>query len=76
MTLTKFTELPLHYPIENVIALIAALGLGGILGALLNSYLEKRKQTQEHDKRIFQESIAILTEQKLLEIANVGLIPQ
>jgi hypothetical protein len=47
--------------IENIIALLAALGVGGILGALLNSHLEQKKQTREHDLKIFKESNEILS---------------
>jgi len=59
--------------IENIIALIAALGVGGVLGAFLNSYFEQRKQTREHDIKIFKGSNEILSEQKLLEIFSSGL---
>jgi hypothetical protein len=56
--------------IENLIALIAALGIGGVLGAILNSYLERQKQTKEHDLKIFRESDDILREIRLLNIAD------
>ena len=57
--------------IENIISLLAALGVGGILGAVLNSHLEQRKQTKEHDLKIFRESDEILRELRLSDIANV-----
>ena len=58
---------------ETIIALLAALGVGGILGALLNRRFEQQKQTNEHDIRIFNRSNEILSEEKLLNIANFGL---
>ena len=60
--------------IETIISLLAALGIGGILGALLNRRFEQQKQTNEHDIRIFNQSNEILTEQKLTDIANFGLL--
>jgi hypothetical protein len=60
--------------IETIIALLAALGLGGILGALLNRRFEQQKQTAEHDIKIFNQSNEILTEQKLTDIAGFGLL--
>lgn len=60
--------------IEIVISLLAALGVGGILGALLNRRFEQLKQTNEHDIKIFNQSDAILAEQKLSDIANFHLL--
>jgi len=60
--------------IENIIALIAALGVGGILGAILNRWFEQQKQTNEHDLKIFNRSNEILTELKLSDIANFHLL--
>lgn len=54
--------------IEIIISLIAALGVGGIIGALLNRQFEQQKQTDEHDIKIFNQSNEILAEQKLLNI--------
>lgn len=54
--------------IEIIISLIAALGIGGILGALLNRYFEQQKQTNEHDKKIFMKSDELLAEQKLFNV--------
>lgn len=60
--------------VENIISLIAALGVGGLLGAFLNSYFEQRKQTKEHDVKIFNQSDEILTEQRLFDIVNYHLL--
>jgi hypothetical protein len=59
--------------IEIIISLLAALGVGGILGAILNRRFEQQKQTNEHDIKIFNQSNEILTEQKLSDIANFHL---
>jgi hypothetical protein len=59
---------------EIIISLLAALGVGGILGAILNRRFEKQKQTNEHDTKIFNQSSEILTEQKLTDIASFGLL--
>jgi hypothetical protein len=40
--------------IETIIALLAALGVGGILGALLNRRFEQQTQTNEHDIGVFK----------------------
>ena len=53
-------------PIEIIISLIATLGIGGILGAILNRRFEQQKQTNEHDIKIFKQSNEILTEQNCL----------
>ena len=50
--------------VEIIISLLAALGVGGILGAILSRYFEQQKQTNEHDIKIFNQSNEILTEQK------------
>ena len=60
--------------VENIVALLAALGVGGILGVLLNRRFEQQKQTNEHDIKIFNQSNEILTEQKLSDIANFHLL--
>ncbi len=60
--------------IETIIALLTALGVGGILGALLNRRFEQQKQTNEHDMRIFNQSNEILTEQKLSDVAGFHLL--
>jgi hypothetical protein len=59
--------------IEIIISLLAALGVGGILGAILNRHFEQQKQTIDHDIKIFRQSNEILTEQKLSDIANYHL---
>jgi len=60
--------------IEIIISLLAALGVGGILGALLNRRFEQQKQTNEHDIKIFNQSNEILTEQNLSDIASSHLL--
>jgi len=60
-------------PIETIIALIGALGVGGLLGNILTRRYEQQKQTNEHDIKIFKQSNEILTEQKLSDIANFHL---
>jgi len=60
--------------IEIVISLLAALGVGGILGALLNRRFEQQKQTNEHDIKIFNQSNEIVTEEKLSFIAEFRLL--
>ncbi len=60
--------------LETVISLLAALGVGGILGILLNRRFEQQKRTNEHDVKIFNQSNEILTEQKLSDIANFHLL--
>ena len=60
--------------IEIIVSLIAALGVGGILGAILNRRFEQQKQTNEHDVKIFTQSNEILSEQKLIDIANFHLL--
>ena len=60
--------------VEIIISLIAALGVGGILGALLNGRFEQQKQTNEHDTKIFIQSNEIFTEQKLSDIAEFHLL--
>lgn len=59
--------------IENIISLLAALGVGGILGVLLNSHLEQKKQTREHELKIFRESNELLSEQQLLDLTDTLL---
>ncbi len=59
--------------IEIIISLIAALGVGGILGALLNRRFEQQKQINDHDMKIFTQSNEILTEQKLHDITEFHL---
>ena len=61
-------------PIEIIISLLAAPGVGGILGILLNRRFEPQKQTHEHDIKIFNQSNEILTEQKLSDIAGFQLL--
>ncbi|HNQ96273.1 MAG TPA: hypothetical protein PKK96_11240 [Anaerolineales bacterium] len=61
-------------PIETIISLLAALGVGGILGALLNRRFEQQKQTNEHDINIFKQSDEILNEQNLSDTANFHLL--
>jgi hypothetical protein len=60
--------------IETIIALLAALGVGGILGALLNRRFEQQKQTNEHDIKIFNQSNEILNEEKLSFVASFRLL--
>ena len=60
--------------IEIIISIITALGVGGILGIILNRRFEQKKQTNEHDAKIFNQSNEILTEQKLSDIANYHLL--
>jgi hypothetical protein len=60
--------------VEIIISLIAALGVGGILGVLLNRRFEQQKQTNEHDTKIFSQSNEIITEQKLSDIAEFHLL--
>jgi hypothetical protein len=60
--------------IEIIISLIAALGVGGILGALLNRRFEQQKQTNDHDIKIFNQSNEILPEQKLVNVTNFQLL--
>ena len=60
--------------IETIISLLAALGVGGILGAVLNRRFEQQKQTNEHDIKIFTQSNEILAEQKLSDIASFHLL--
>jgi hypothetical protein len=60
--------------IETIIALITALGVGGILGALLNQRFEQQKQTHEHDIKIFGQSNKILTEQKLVFVVDFHVL--
>ncbi len=59
---------------ETIIALLGALGVGGILGAILNRRFDQQKQTNEHDIKIFNQSNEILPEQKLLYVANFHLL--
>jgi hypothetical protein len=61
-------------PIETVIALLAALGFGGLLGNILTRHYESQKQTNEHDIKIFAQSNEILGEQKLSDIAHFHLL--
>ena len=61
-------------PIEIVVSLLAALGVGGILGILLNRRFEQQKRSNEHDNKIFNQSNEILTEQKLSDIAGFQLL--
>lgn len=58
---------------EIIISLLAALGVGGILGALLNRYFDQQKQIVEHDIKIFNQSNKILSEKKLSEIIELDL---
>jgi hypothetical protein len=51
--------------IEIIVSLITALGVGGILGAILNRGFEQQKQINEHDIKIFNQSNEILDEEKL-----------
>src|SRR5215211_4525904 len=60
--------------IEVIVSLLAALGVGGILGAILNRRFERQKQTDEHDIKIFNQSDEILAEQKLSDIAGFQLL--
>lgn len=60
--------------VEIIISLIAALGVGGILGALLNHRFEQQKQSNEHDTKIFNQSNEILSEQKLSDIPQFHLL--
>ena len=60
--------------IEIIISLIAALGIGGILGAILNRRYEQQKQTNEHDIKIFNQSNETLAEHKLSSIAGSQLL--
>ncbi len=60
--------------IEVIISLVAALGVGGILGALLNRRFEQQRQTNEHDVRIFNQSDELLSEQKLSDVAQFHLL--
>jgi hypothetical protein len=60
--------------IEIIVSLIAALGVGGIIGVVLNRRFEQQKQTNEHDIKIFKQSNEILTEQKLSGITNFHLL--
>ena len=59
--------------IETIIALLGALGVGGLLGSVLTRWYEQQKQTNEHDIRIFNQSNEILSEQELSGIANFEL---
>lgn len=60
--------------IEIIVSLLAALGVGGILGALLNRRFEQQKQTNEHDIKIFNQSDEILPEQKISDITRAHLL--
>ena len=60
--------------IETIIALLAALGIGGLLGALLNRRFEEQKQTNDHDIKVFNQSNEILAEQKIKDIAGYHLL--
>ncbi len=60
--------------IEIIVSLIAALGVGGIVGVILNRRYEQQKQSNEHDIKIFNQSNEILTEQKLSDIAGYQLL--
>jgi hypothetical protein len=60
--------------IEVIVSLIAALGVGGILGAILNRRYEQQKQSNEHDIKIFTQSNEVLTEQKLSDLAGNQLL--
>jgi len=60
--------------IETIISLLAALGVGGVLGAFLNRRFEQQRQTNEHDSKIFNKSNEILTEQKLSDIESYQLL--
>jgi hypothetical protein len=59
--------------ISLVIAFLATLGVGGVLGAFVQRHFEQQKQTNEHDIKIFRQSNEILSEQKLSDIANFHL---
>ena len=61
-------------PIEIIIALIGALGVGGLLGNILTRRYEQQKQTNEHDVKIFNQSNEILAEQKLSDVASFQLL--
>ena len=50
--------------IEIIIALLGALGVGGLLGSVLTRWYEQQKQTAEHDVKIFNQSNEILTYKK------------
>ena len=56
--------------IEIIVSIIAALGVGGILGAILNRRFEQQKQTNEHDIKIYSQSNEILDEEKLSFIVS------
>ena len=60
--------------IESIIALVAALGVGGILGVFINKYFEEQNQTKEHDLGKFRESDELLNEQQLSDIVNFELL--
>jgi hypothetical protein len=60
--------------IEIIISLLAALGVGGVIGALVNRYIEQQKRTDEHDMRIFSKSSEIVAEQRLVSIINYQLL--
>jgi len=60
--------------IEIIISLLGALGVGGVLGVILNRRFEQQKQTNEHDIKIFNQSNEILNEQKLSDIAGFQLL--
>ena len=60
--------------IEIIVSLIAALGVGGILGAILNRRFEQQKQTNEHDIKIFNQSNEILNEQKIIGVIDFHLL--
>ena len=60
--------------ITLIISFFATLGLGGIMGVLIQRRFEQQKQSNEHDLKIFKESDLILTEQKLHEIADFHLL--
>ncbi len=59
---------------EIIVSLIAALGLSGILIAVLNRRFEQQKQTNEHDINIFKKSNDILAEKELNDIVNFHLL--
>ena len=44
--------------------------MGGVVGAFLKRRFEQQKQTNEHDIKIYNQSNEILSEEKLLNIAN------
>lgn len=59
--------------VETIIAFLGVLGVGGLLGSILMRWYEQKKQTNEHDIRIFNQSNEVLSEQELSGIANLEL---